>query len=59
MPDDPIPVIGATEEASAAMRAMARVLRDQFVALRNEGFTEPQALIICGHTLSALLRPQG
>lgn len=46
----------APEEASAAMRQMARLLRDQFVALLAEGFSEAQALTIIGHTLAAVLK---
>ena len=45
----------APEEASAAMRALARLCRDQFVALVAEGFTEAQALTILGHTIAAVI----
>lgn len=45
----------APEEASAAMRAMARLCRDQFVGLVAEGFTEAQALTILGHTIAAII----
>lgn len=41
------------EEATATMRATARMLRDMFVALQNEGFTEGQALMLLGSTIAA------
>lgn len=40
-------------EASAAARAGARALRDYFLALVAEGFTQSQALEIVGHVLRA------
>ena len=43
----------APEEASAAMRAMARTVRDWYVALIGEGFTSSEALIIVGQLLRA------
>lgn len=43
------------EEASAAMRELARALRDMYVALIAEGFTVPEALAIIGH---AIARPK-
>jgi hypothetical protein len=46
------------EEASAAMRAIARLCRDQYVALMAEGFKEREALTIIGHTLAAIFKAQ-
>lgn len=43
------------EEASADMRALARTFRDMYVALVAEGFTEPQALVMIGQTISAVI----
>ncbi len=45
------------EEASAAARAAARELRDNYVAMRAEGFTEREALAIIGQILAAAFRP--
>jgi hypothetical protein len=45
------------EEPSAAMREAARAVRETFVALVNEGFTEQQALIIVGQIL--MMNPGG
>ena len=45
----------APEEPSAAMRSVARILRDQYVALLAEDFTEAQALTIIGHTVAAMI----
>lgn len=42
-------------EPSADARQAARALRDQFLALVKEGFTEHQALVIIGQILA---RPQ-
>lgn len=39
-------------EPSAEQRAAAKSVRQMFVALVDEGFTEPQALVIIGHVLS-------
>lgn len=39
------------EEPSAIMRDMARTLRDMYVALRKEGFTEPEAVAVIGQVL--------
>jgi hypothetical protein len=41
------------EEASADSRQMARVVRDTYVGLIAEGFTEWQALIIVGQCIAA------
>lgn len=43
----------APEEASAGMRVLARTLRDMYVALTAEGFTEQQALNMVGTALAA------
>ena len=48
----------APEEASAAMRAIARLCRDQYVALLAEGFSEREAMTIIGHTLAAIFKAQ-
>ena len=40
-------------EPSADMREMAHHVREMFVALVGEGFTENQALVIVGQILSA------
>jgi hypothetical protein len=45
-------------EPSAEHRQAAAQLRQMFVALVNEGFTEHQALVIIGQML-ATNRPQG
>lgn len=41
------------EEPAADLRQAASALRQMFVALVQEGFTEKQALIIVGQTLQA------
>ena len=40
-------------EPSADMRMWASSLRQMYVALVMEGFTEPEALTIIGHVLTA------
>jgi hypothetical protein len=45
------------EEPSAALREAARAVREIFVALVNEGFTEQQALIIVGQVLILNTQP--
>lgn len=40
-------------EPSADLRQAASALHQLFTALMNEGFTEPQALAILGHSLAA------
>lgn len=40
-------------EPSADMRFAAGALREMFIALLNEGFTEDQALAIIGHIMTA------
>lgn len=42
-----------SEEPSATTRAGAASIREMFVALVNEGFTESQALSLCGQMLAA------
>ena len=41
------------QEPSAASRLMARGLRDIYVALLAEGFTEKQAIGLLGQTIAA------
>jgi hypothetical protein len=41
------------EEASADMRSMARMMRDMYVALIAEGFTDQQAVQLLGQTIAA------
>jgi len=43
-------------EPNADMRAMANAARQMFVALVDEGFTEEQALILLGQTITANIR---
>lgn len=40
-----------TREPSADMRKAARACRDLYLALRAEGFTESEALVIIGHVI--------
>lgn len=40
-------------EPPADMRAFARVLRQMFVALEQEGFTTVEAIAIVGHVIAA------
>jgi hypothetical protein len=40
------------QEANAEMRLLANNLRQMYIALRNEGFNEPQALAIIGQTIA-------
>lgn len=42
-------------EATAVARSFARSMRDMFIALRSEGFTEKQALAILGEVLSGVI----
>lgn len=44
--------MNSPEEASAEMRAMARVFRDMYVALVAEGFKPTEALTIIGHAIA-------
>lgn len=46
------------EEPSSQMREMARILRDMFVALRKEGFSEQESLTIVGETIRAQIGGQ-
>ena len=46
------------EEASAGMRTLARMLRDMYVALRQEGFTRDEAVAIIGQTVQASMLTQ-
>lgn len=43
----------APEEPSSSSRSLARTLRDWYVALRAEGFTEREALDLIGQLLTA------
>jgi hypothetical protein len=47
------------QEANADMRLMAANLRQMYVALRNEGFNEPQALAIIGQTIAGAMIANG
>lgn len=49
----------APEEASAISRTFARAIRDMFVALVAEGFSEGQALVICGQAITATIVTNG
>lgn len=49
--------MSAAEEASAGARAHARAIRDTFVALLAEGFTEDQAIKIIGVLTEAYHTP--
>lgn len=42
-------------EPSADMRMFASSLRQMYIALLMEGFTEPESLAIIGHVLAATL----
>ncbi len=44
-------------EPSSDIRQAASALRQIFVALMAEGFSEQQALVIVGHVLAAQNRP--
>ncbi|MEU8136592.1 hypothetical protein [Streptodolium elevatio] len=44
---------GYPTEPAADLRQMASQLRQMFVALMNEGFTEKQALVIIGQCIAA------
>lgn len=43
------------EEASAAMRTFARTMRDMYVALIAEGFTEREATKLISETIRATI----
>ncbi|HEU5394695.1 MAG TPA: hypothetical protein VFV36_07810 [Candidatus Methylomirabilis sp.] len=47
------------EEASASMRQMARMMREMFTALVQEGFTEAQAIAVIGQALQASTKSAG
>jgi hypothetical protein len=40
-------------EPNADVRSIANTLRQMYVALLDEGFTEQQALVLLGQTISA------
>lgn len=46
-------------EPSADLRQFASFLRQMFVALRNEGFSEREALVILGSTVTAGFQSNG
>lgn len=46
------------EEPNAATRQMAKAFRQMFVALRQEGFTEKQALALIGEVLRNAIAQQ-
>lgn len=46
-------------EPSADARVSARAMRDLFLALRQEGFTEAQALSILGSSIAAAALTRG
>jgi hypothetical protein len=53
------PVTGnAPQEPTAEIRTAASFMRQWFVALANEGFSENQALVIIGQMLAAGARGQ-
>jgi hypothetical protein len=43
------------QEANADARQVAKGLRQMYIALRNEGFNEPQALTIVGQTIAGAI----
>lgn len=54
--DDPI--IQAEDAAQAAVWAgLAKPMHQMFVALREEGFTEAQAMLLVESALTTLIRP--
>lgn len=55
MPDDDLPKV----EPSAAVRQAAKALHQMFVALRDEGFTEQQALSVIATILASQQRGDG
>lgn len=51
MTDTPDTPDEAALEASASARQFARVMKDQYVPLRSEGFTEAQTIALVGQVL--------
>jgi hypothetical protein len=52
-----VPDLNQTEP-NAEARVFARAIRNLFVALRHEGFSEPQALQIIGVGIAAAITAQ-
>lgn len=52
--DPPKDSTGTIQEPAAAMTLVARPMRDMFVALQREGFTEAQALGLVGQWMVAM-----
>lgn len=55
---DPYPIVPpavgpAVEEPSADARTFARAMRDLFIALQAEGFSERQAILLLGQAIAA------
>jgi hypothetical protein len=55
---DPYPIVPpaggpAAEEPSADARVFARAMRDLFIALQAEGFTERQSILLVGQAIAA------
>lgn len=50
--------MNSPQEPTAEIRQAASAVRQTFVALVNEGFTERQALVIVGELLRGQARPQ-
>jgi len=51
--------MGGPTEPTADLRQMASLLRQTFIALVNEGFTEAQALKIVGEIIGSTMRGNG
>ena len=47
------------EEPSASARLLARFLRDQFVAMQAEGFTQDQTIQLLAHVIRIAIENQG
>jgi hypothetical protein len=48
--------MGGPTEPSADLRELASMLRQTYIALTNEGFTESQALTIIGEIIGSTMR---
>ena len=51
--------MGGPTEPSADLRELASMLRQTYIALTNEGFTESQALTIIGEIIGSTMRGNG